>query len=65
LLASIQRETSYKGMTLWGLMSGVTHYTSHVQSAPNRENGRIESKLTGQAQNMDAVAFNYLETILA
>ena len=65
LMASIQKETAYKGMTLWGLMSGVTHYTSHVQSAPKRENGRIESKLTGQAQNMDAVAFNYLETILA
>jgi phage/plasmid-like protein (TIGR03299 family) len=64
LLASIQRETSYKGMTLWGLMSGVTHYTSHIQSAPKRENGRIESKLTGQAQNMDAVAFDYLEKVL-
>ena len=65
LMASIQRETSYKGMTLWGLMSGVTHFTSHVQSAPKRDNGRIESKLTGQAQNMDALAFEYLNTFVS
>lgn len=65
LMASIQRETSYKGMTLWGLMSGVTHFTSHVQSAPKRDNGRIESKLTGQAQNMDALAFEYLERFVS
>lgn len=65
LMKSIQRETSYKGMTLWGLMSGVTHYTTHVQSAPKRDNGRIESKLTGQAQNMDALAFEYLDRFVS
>lgn len=65
LLSSIKREMSYKGNTLWGLMSGVTHYTSHVQSAPNRLEGRTESKLLGQAQKMDNVAFEYLSGIIA
>ena len=65
LVASIQRETSYKGMTLWGLMSGVTHYTSHVQNAPKRENGRVESKLAGLAQHVDAMAFDYLDTFVS
>ena len=65
LLSSIKREMSYKGNTLWGLMSGVTHYTSHVQSAPNRAEGRTESKLLGQAQKMDSVAFEYLSGIIA
>ncbi len=61
LLENIKYEMSYKGETLWGLMSGVTRYTTHTQSAPKRENGRIESKLVGQAQVMDAVAFDFLD----
>lgn len=65
LLSSIKKEMSYKGNTLWGLMSGVTHYTSHVQSAPNRVNGRTESKLIGQGQKMDAIAFEYLSEVIA
>jgi phage/plasmid-like protein (TIGR03299 family) len=65
LLASIQREVSYKGNTLWGLMSGVTHFTTHVASAPKRDNGRIESKMIGGGQSMDTVAFEYLESIIA
>jgi hypothetical protein len=65
LLSSIKREMSYKGNTLWGLISGVTHYTSHVQSAPNRAEGRTESKLIGQAQKMDATAFAYLSEVIA
>jgi phage/plasmid-like protein (TIGR03299 family) len=65
LLASIRHESSYKGGSLWGLMSGVTHFTTHVQSAPKRDNGRIESKLVGVAQNIDATAFEYLENVVA
>lgn len=64
LIASIQKEMSYKGDTLWGLLSGVTHYTSHVQSAPRRDNGRLESKLVGLAQHIDTMAFEYLETFV-
>ena len=65
LLDSIRRETAYKGGSLWGLMSGVTHYTTHKASAPNRENGRIEAKMTGNAGSMDAQAFDILAKIVA
>jgi hypothetical protein len=65
LLDSIRKETSYKGGSLWGLMSGVTHYTTHKASAPNRENGRIEAKMTGNAGSMDSQAFDILAKIVA
>lgn len=65
LLESIRGEMSYKGGSLWGLMSGVTHFTTHVQSAPKRDNGHIESKLVGVAQSIDATAFEYLENVVA
>ena len=64
LLESIRRETAYKGGSLWGLMSGVTHYTTHKASAPKRENGRIEAKMTGSAGAMDAQAFDILSAIV-
>lgn len=64
LLDSIRRETAYKGGSLWGLMSGVTHYTTHKASAPKRENGRVESKMTGSAGAMDAQAFDILAAIV-
>jgi len=62
LLKSIRNEMSYKGETLWGLMSGVTHFTTHSMSAPKRDNGRMESKLVGSALGVDSAAFQYLET---
>lgn len=65
LVRSIYGETSYKGMTLWGLMSGVTHFTTHVQNAPKRENGREESKLMGLAQHVDSIAFNYIDAFVS
>lgn len=57
LLTSIQREMNGKGDTLWGLFSGVTHYTSHVLPVPKRENARLESKYTGTALGIDNDAF--------
>lgn len=57
LSTSISREMAQKGETLWGLFSGVTHYTSHVMHAPTRENGRIESKYIGAGMNVDNDAF--------
>lgn len=47
LLKSISQEINQKGESLWGLFSGVTHYTSHVMPVPKRENGRLESIYTG------------------
>ena len=64
LLDSIRSETAYKGGSLWGLMSGVTHYTTHKASAPKRENGRVEAKMTGAAGAMDAQAFDILAAIV-
>ena len=48
LLAAIQKEMSQKGETMWGLMSGVTQYTTHVMPTPNRDNSRLESLYTGK-----------------
>lgn len=57
LLTSINREMSGKGDTLWGLFSGVTHYTSHVLPVPKRDNARLESKYTGTGLSIDNDAF--------
>lgn len=61
LLGSISTEMKSKGQTLWGLFSGVTHYTTHKMPVPKRDNARIESKYTGSALNIDNKA---LSTIL-
>lgn len=53
LLTSIQKEMSYKGETLWGLFSGVTHYTSHVMPVMKRDNARLESKYVGTGNRID------------
>ena len=58
LLTSIAAETNSKGQSLWGLFSGVTHYTSHVLPVPKRENARLESKYTGTGLSVDNTAFN-------
>jgi hypothetical protein len=57
LLASIQREILQKGQTLWGLMSGVTNYTTHTIPVAKRDNARLESKYVGIANNIDNEAF--------
>lgn len=53
LMASINRELSGKGDTMWGLFSGVTYYTSHVLPVPKRDNARLESKYTGTGYDID------------
>jgi len=53
LMTSINREMTGKGDTMWGLFSGVTHYTSHVLPVPKRENARLESKYTGTGYDID------------
>jgi hypothetical protein len=50
LVTSITKEMSYKGDTLWGLFSGVTHYTTHKAG---REGTREVSKLMGTLQRKD------------
>lgn len=57
LLSSISREMGQKGETLWGLFSGVTHYTSHVMPTPSRDNARLESKYVGSGADIDNESF--------
>jgi phage/plasmid-like protein (TIGR03299 family) len=57
LLSSIAKEIEQKGETLWGLFSGITHYTSHVMPTPNRENARLESKYVGGGADIDNNSF--------
>jgi phage/plasmid-like protein (TIGR03299 family) len=57
VIKSIATEMHQKGNTLWGLFSGVTHYTSHVMSTPKRENARLESKYAGSGLQIDNAAY--------
>lgn len=47
LYTHIESEMKGKGKNVWGLHSGVTSWTTHQKQAPNRENGRLESIMTG------------------
>jgi len=49
-----------KGENFWGLLSGVTRYTSHNLSVPKRENGRMESQMTGGANTMNHKALEFI-----
>lgn len=57
LATSIASEMASKGDTLWGLFSGVTHYSSHVMPVPKRENARLESKYVGGGADIDNKSF--------
>ena len=54
------KETNRLGMNKWGLFNGITMYTSHYKSIPNREHGREESIYSGSGQKMNDNAFNWL-----
>lgn len=57
LLTSIAKEMSEKGTTLWGLFSGITHYTSHVMPISSKANARLESKYVGSGADIDNDSF--------
>ena len=48
-------------MNKWGLFNGVTMFTSHYKSTPNRDHGKEESIYTGSGQQMSEKAFKYLK----
>lgn len=56
---AIEREMNSKSETLWGLMSGITYYTTHELSSPKRENGKIETLLQGSGYNMNQKALEF------
>jgi phage/plasmid-like protein (TIGR03299 family) len=60
LYTAITNEINRLGMNKWGLFNGVTKYTSHYKSIPNRLNGREESIYSGSGQKMNDKAFNWL-----
>lgn len=63
LLAAISKEMGQKGQTMWGLMSGVTNYTTHAMPVPKRENARLESLYTGSGYSINNDAFNTIKEL--
>jgi len=61
LSACIYIETNRISQTKWGVFNGVTKYTTHEKSSPNREYGQQESILTGSCGKMNEKAFNFLK----
>jgi len=59
LYEMIRIETAQKGQNVWGLHSGVTRWTTHIKSAPRRENGRIESSMIGTNYRTNQQSFEY------
>jgi len=64
LYDSIEREMNDKGDNLWGLHSGVTHWTTHKKSAPTRENGRVESLMTGTNYRVNQASLEFASSML-
>jgi phage/plasmid-like protein (TIGR03299 family) len=60
----IDREIADKGENVWGLMSGITSYTTHEISVPNRDNSRIESILNGSAYKMNQLALGFSSALV-
>lgn len=61
LLDSIKEEMSYKGNTAWGLLNGVTHYTTHkAGSDKNRE----DSKIFGSLAKADNKAYDFAMSLV-
>ena len=56
----ISKEIACKGMNWWGLHSGITSYTTHAKKSPKRENGEIESLMTGGAYAMNQKSFDFV-----
>lgn len=59
---SIIKEMSYKGQTLWGLFSGITHYTTHKGGT---DRTREESKLIGGLQKVDQSIFDQFAQLVS
>jgi len=57
----IDNEMSRISHTKWGVFNGVTQYTTHMKSSPNREYGQQESILIGSCGKMNEKAFNFLK----
>ena len=56
MLQSMEEEMSYKGVNVWGMLNGVTHYTTHKGGT---DKGRDVSKVFGSLGEMDKKALDY------
>ena len=65
LLEAIAKEMKQKGETMWGLMSGVTNYTTYTMPAPKRDNGRLESLYIGSGYTINNEAFSTIKELAA
>jgi len=63
LLQAIAKEMSQKGNTMWGLMSGVTNYTTHTMPVPKRDNARLESLYTGSGYSINNDSFKTIKEL--
>lgn len=61
LMGSISQEVNDKGKTLWGLFSGVTHYTTHKAGT---DRSRDKSKALGNLYNVDNTVFEMLKELV-
>ena len=61
LTTCIYNEMNRISHTKWGVFNGVTQYTTHKKSSPNREHGQQESILTGSCGKMNEKAFNFIK----
>jgi hypothetical protein len=64
LYEHLEKEMNDKGDNLWGLHSGVTSYTTHSISVPRRDNGRIESLISGSGYNMNQKSLAFCKSII-
>jgi len=60
-LSSVKEETDYKGFNVWGLLSGVTHFTTHKRGG---DKNRDRNKVFGQSASIDNAAFNYANELV-
>lgn len=61
LYKSIESEMSSKGQNLWGLHSGVTHFTTHeLNPKAKRDNAKIESQLVGGIYKMNQKSLDFV-----
>lgn len=60
LYSNIETEKGIVGNNVWALFNGLTRFTTHHQSAPKRENGKIESMLVGSGYQKAITGFDYL-----
>ena len=61
LLASIESETNDKGRSLWGLFSGLTHYTTHKAGT---DKNRDKSKAMGSLARVDNDVFKMMKELV-